>query len=173
MKKYIYYNLYLSAVIFYLIINIIAGYGVTLFVDIKEIYSSLNTPSWAPATWVFGFVWTINNVLVLIGNIWTLKSPASKYRSHLIKLQIISWFNYAVFQWLSFGTGLPSMYFWPTFSMLVLTIFSIYYAFKIDTKNETFIESVKSFKSITITFTTLFIWLCIATCLGFYIMINN
>jgi tryptophan-rich sensory protein len=164
---------YWQAVIFYIIINLIAGYGITLFVDIKAVYSTLNLPSWAPATWVFGVAWTINNILVLIGNIWTLNSPPSHDRTMLVRLQIVSWINYAVFQWLSFGTGIASLFFWPTFSMLVLTLWSIYYAYKLDTNQNTFIKTVTSGKSITLTFTTLIIWLSIASTLGYYIMVNN
>ncbi len=164
---------YWQAIIFYILINLIAGYGITLFVDIKAVYSILNLPSWAPATWVFGVAWTINNILVLIGNIWTLNSPVSHARTMLIRLQIISWINYAVFQWLSFGTGIPAMFFWPTFSMLLLTIASMYYAYKLDTKEQPFIKTLTSSRSITLTFSTLIIWLCIASVLGFYIMMNN
>lgn len=168
-KRYHYYQ----AVIFYVLINLIAGYGITLFVDIKQVYSILNLPSWAPATWVFGAAWTINNILVLIGNIWALNSPASPERTWLLRLQVASWINYAVFQWLSFGTGIPSLFFWPTFSMLLLTLASIYYAYKIDTKHSSLLQTVTSFKSITLTFSTLIIWLGIASALGYFIMMNN
>lgn len=164
---------YLTAFIFYILINIIGGYSITLFVNIKEVYGVLNTPTWAPATWVFGAVWTINNILVILGNIATLKSPASKNRTILIKLQIASWINYAVFQWLSFGTGIPAMFFVPTFTMLLLTLASIYYAYKIDTTHNTLWDTVKSFKSITFSFSTLLAWLSIASLLGYYIMTNN
>jgi tryptophan-rich sensory protein len=165
---------YICAVIFYAIINLIAGYSVTMFVDINEAYKNLNTPSWAPATWVFGFAWTINNILILLGNIWTLESPSSYYRTLLIRTQILSWVNYAVFQWLSFGTGIPSMFFIPTFTMLVLTCFSIYFAYKIDIEKHTSIKaSVLAKNSIVLTFLTLFSWLVLASMLGFYIMINN
>jgi hypothetical protein len=164
---------YLTALLFYILINIVAGYGVTLFVDIKAAYAALNTPSWAPATWVFGAAWTVNNILVLLGNVWAVQSPESAARTMLIRLQIASWINYAVFQWLSFGTGIPSMYFWPTFSMLLLTLASIYYAYKVDTNGKTFMQSIKSLRPITLTFTTLLVWLLVASTLGYYIMTNN
>jgi tryptophan-rich sensory protein len=173
MKTYFKKHPYFAALLFYILINIVAGYGVTLFVDIKEAYAALNTPSWAPATWVFGAAWTVNNILVLLGNVWTVQSPQSAARTMLIRLQIASWINYAIFQWLSFGTGIPAMYFWPTFSMLILTLASIYYAYKIDTESKTFMQSIKSLKPITLTFSTLLLWLSIATALGYYIMTNN
>lgn len=164
---------YWQAVVFYILINLIAGYGITLFVDIKSVYGMLALPTWAPATWVFGVAWTINNILVLIGNIWTLNSPNSQERTWLIRLQIVSWINYAIFQWLSFGTGIPALFFWPTFSMLILTLFSMYYAYKIDTRERTFLKAITSLKSITLTFSTLIIWLIVASMLGYYIMTNN
>lgn len=168
-QKYHYYQ----AIIFYVIINLIAGYGITLFVNIKEVYSMLTLPSWAPATWVFGVAWTINNLLVLIGNIWTLNSRPSIARTILIRLQILSWINYAIFQWLSFGTGIPSLFFWPTFSMLILTLWSMYYAYRLDTENGGLVTSIKKFRSITLTFSTLIVWLIIASALGYYIMMHN
>ena len=144
--------------------NFFAGYLITFFVDIKNVYSNLNLPTWAPATWVFGFAWTINNILVLYGNIKTLNLPTSKDRTNLVRLQILSWINYSVFQWISFGTGIPQMFFWPTFSMLILTVFSIFYAYKLDKKNGTYIY---------LSFSTLLIWLILASTLGFFIMTNN
>lgn len=168
-KKYHYYQ----AVIFYLVMNLIAGYSITLFVNIKEAYALLVLPTWAPATWVFGAVWTINNILVLIGNIWTLNLPHSSDRTKLIGLQIFSWTNYAVFQWLSFGTGIPSLYFWPSFTLLLATLASMYYAYKLDTAHGSFWKTVVKGKSITLMFSTLLVWLCIANALGFFIMTHN
>lgn len=169
LKKYHYYQ----AVIFYFIINLVAGYSVTLFVDIQEVYKNFNLPSWAPATWVFGAVWTLNNILVLAGNIWTLNKEHSKERTMLIRLQIISWINFAVFQWLSFGTGIPALFFWPSFTMLCITILSMYYAYRLDTKHERFFDTIMKGRSITLTFSTLIVWLIIANALGFYVMIHN
>lgn len=164
---------YWHAVLIYVVVNLIGGYGVTLFVDIKEVYATLVLPMWAPPVWVFGVVWTINNMLVLMGNVWTLNKPASLERAILIRLQIVSWINYALFQWLSFGTQMPALFFLPSFSMLVLTVVSMYYAYKLDTKSATFVSAVKRGRSITLTFVTLVVWLSVASCLGFYIMVNN
>jgi tryptophan-rich sensory protein len=168
-KKYHYYQ----AVIFYVLMNLVAGYSITLFVNIKEVYASLVLPVWAPATWVFGTVWTINNILVLIGNIWTLNAPPSPERSKLIRLQIFSWSNYAVFQWLSFGIGIPSLFFWPSFTLLIATVASMYYAYKLDTLHERFWKTVMKGTSITMTFSTLIVWLFIANALGFFVMTHN
>ena len=168
-KKYPYWYAFL----FYVIINLIGGYSVTLFVNIKDAYDTLMLPSWAPATWVFGFAWTINNILVIMGNVWALQSPASRARMILVRLQTLSWINYAIFQWLSFGTGIASMYFWPTASMLVLTLASIYYAYKIDVANKNFTPTLQKFRPISLTFSTLLVWLVVASTLGYFIMMNN
>ncbi len=164
---------FLTAVLFYILMNLIAGYSITLFVDIKAVYAALNTPAWAPATWVFGAAWTVNNILVLIGNVWTLKLPPSKERSTLIGLQVASWINYAVFQWLSFGTGIPAMFFIPTFTMLLLTLASIAVAFRLDQQNGGFVKRALCLRSITLTFTTLVLWLSVASMLGYYVMTHN
>lgn len=168
-KKYPYYY----AIPFYLVVNFLAGYAITFFVDIKMIYSTLVLPSWAPATALFGMAWTVNNVLVLMGNIWTLNAPASSARTMLIRLQVASWINYLLFQWLSFGTGIPALFFFPAFSILLFTILSMYYAYQIDTENATFIITVLKCKSITCTFLTLLVWLCIASALGYFVMMHN
>jgi translocator protein len=151
-------------VLFYILMSLVAGYSITLFVDIQAVYAALTLPTWAPPTWLFGVAWTINNILVIVGNIWTIHAPASHARTRLLQLQVASWVNYAVFNALSFGTGIPSFYFWPTLSMLLLTLASTYYARTLDTKNGTYIAY---------TFTTLIVWLVIASVLGYFIMTHN
>ena len=91
------------------------------------------------------------------------------------RLQIFSWLNYVLFTQLSFGTRIPAMFFWPTLSMLILTICSLYFAFQIDnqTGSQKFWQTVKAGKSITFSLSTLTLWLIIATFLGFYIWQNN
>jgi tryptophan-rich sensory protein len=160
-------------VIFFFLVNLIAGYGITLFVDIKEIYAVFNKPWFAPPVWLFGVAWFTNNVLTIIGNIWTLNLPSLTDRTRLLWLQGFSWLNYCVFQYLSFGTRIPAMFFWPTFSMLVLTIASLYYAYRLETNETTFWNKVKSGRSITMSLTSLFSWLIIATALGFQIWMMN
>jgi translocator protein len=155
---------YAYGVVFYSVMSLVAGYSITLFVDVQAAYAALQLPAWAPATWMFGVVWTVNNVLVIVGNIWTIYAPGSRARTRLLQLQAASWVNYAVFNALSFGTGIPALYFWPTLSMLLLTVPSIYYARMLDAKNRTYIAY---------TFTTLVVWLCVASVLGYYIMVNN
>lgn len=166
-------------VLFFVFVNLIGGYLITRFVDIKEIYSVLIKPWFAPPVFLFGLAWTTNNILTIIGNIWTLNLQPSLDRTRLLWLQGLSWFNFCVFQYLSFGLfevyGKPLvfMFFWPTFSMLILTIASIFYSYKLDTSDMEFIDKVKSGRSITMTLTSLISWLVIATGLGFQIWMLN
>ena len=123
-------------------------------------YNSLKKISIAPPPWVFGIAWGVNNILVIIGNIWTLNHKPDPKRTKLLILQCLSWFNYVIFSALSFGTKIPAMFFIPTFSMLILTIGSIYYARKLDLK-------------ISYTFVTLIIWLFLASVLGLSVWVYN
>ena len=270
--------------IFLLVVNFLTFSWV--FTDVPY-YNSLNKPFFAPPSWIFGIVWPINNVLVIIGNIWainlwfgiknsqnkgknktenslkrevqkevqteilnisnsenkqinqilennsdqeklqqktqnnlekseitldnSIQNNKQKFQNHnfsndnsnsesilpkitqntkiftLDKFQILkdlkklsilqglSWFNYIIFNFLSFELQIPYMFFWPTFSMWILTLGSIYFASKIDaeTSPRGFWQTVKSGRSIAFTFTTLLIWLTIAYILGFYIWQRN
>lgn len=166
-------------VVFFILMNLIGGFGITRFVDIKEIYSLLIKPWFAPPVFLFGIAWFTNNVLTIIGNIWTLNLQPSLERSKLLWLQGFSWLNYCLFQYLSFGLfavygkSVVSMFFWPTFTMLILTIASLYYAYKLDITESTFVAKVKLGRSITMSLTSLVSWLVIATALGFQIWMLN
>ncbi|GAB4143465.1 MAG: hypothetical protein OHK0017_00870 [Patescibacteria group bacterium] len=191
---------WVHGLIFFIVVNLIGfGWGVG---DVQGYYLGLNKPWFAPATWVFGIAWTVNNILVITGNIWAynfyqqlknqeltekqnklVASAVSNLKIYGV-LQILSWINFAVFQYLSFGTKIPSMFFWPTFSMWVITVVSMYFAGQIDTirgwlKNsnlsrlEAFWSTVKAGRSIIFTFTTLIIWLSLASLLGYYVWMNN
>ena len=157
---------------FFVIVNFIAG-GVAFFVDVKGTYSTLKLPWFAPPVWVFGVAWTTNNILTIIGNIWTINLPSSTNRTRLLWLQGCSWVNYCLFQYLSFGTRIISLYFWPAFSMLVLNVLSLYYAYILDTVDMSFLSKVKSGKSITMSLFSLISWLVIASLLGLSIWIMN
>lgn len=163
--------------IFFVVINLIAGYGVSLFVDVKSVYSNLKLPWIAPPVWLFGFAWTFNNICMIYGNIlaYNLENSSQNavLKSKFLKLQCFSWLNYLVFQYLSFGTKIPAMFFIPTFSMLVINIFSIYYAYKLDTIDMSFWSKVKSGKSIFMSLVSLVSWLIIASILGLSIMLYN
>lgn len=160
-------------VFFFIIINLIGGYGITFFVDISKSYSMLNTPWFAPPVWLFGAAWTINNILTIYGNIITYNSAESVFRTKILTLQFWSWIIFVTFQYLSFGTGIPAMFFWPSLLMLIINLLTIYYAYKLDTSKGSFLKTVKSGKSVSMSLTSLISWLFIATALGFFIMILN
>jgi hypothetical protein len=87
--------------------------------------------------------------------------------------------NYLVFQYLSFGSPIlfgrlfPIMFFLPTLSMLILTVLALYFAYQLDTTNQTLFKSIRSGRSIFASFTSLFGWLLVATALGYGIWMMN
>jgi tryptophan-rich sensory protein len=157
------------------------------FIDVNY-YNNLNKPWFAPPSSLFGIAWLVNNICVIYGNILALnlynslkeKKDLNEKDKVLVNnlrpyffFQVLSWLNYIVFSALSFGTKIPSMFFWPTFSMLVLTIFSIFYTVQIDKNNGGFWQNLKKFNNITFTFLTLLVWLVIASSLGYFVWKNN
>ena len=93
------------AILGFLIINFVAGYGIVLFgADIGGIYKTLSKPYFAPPASIFGFVWAFNCILVTYGILLNFNLPKSKLRSNLLITQVILIFNYCIFQYLSFGS---------------------------------------------------------------------
>jgi hypothetical protein len=41
---------YVYGVLFYILMSLVAGYSITLFVDIQAAYAALTLPTWAPPT---------------------------------------------------------------------------------------------------------------------------
>jgi translocator protein len=179
-NKNITFKQIIIAILGFIIINLIAGYGIVLLgADVAGIYKALNRPYFAPPTAIFGIVWTFNCILVTYGILLTVNLAKSALRTRLLTTQGLLVLNYCVFQYLSFGSPilfgklLPIMFFVPTFTMLILTIIAMNYAYKLDTSETTFKSKILSGKSIFATFTSLFGWLLIATALGFEIWMMN
>jgi translocator protein len=169
-----------SAIFAYIAVNIVAGYGIIfLGADISGIYAALNKPYFAPPIWVFGVAWTINVLLVTYGLLRTINLPKSILRSKLLCIDALIVINYLVFQYLSFGSPIlfgrlfPIMFFLPTLSMLILTVLALYFAYQLDTTNQTLFKSIRSGRSIFASFTSLFGWLLVATALGYGIWMMN
>lgn len=199
-------------VLFFVLINLIAfGWGI----EVPNFYANLDKPWFAPPTWIFGVIWPINVALVITGNIWaynlyqsilerrldppTTNSTIVENNQDKMNLeqkllgnlksfgfwQVLSWINYCIFQYISFGTRIPAMFFWPTFSMWLITVISMVYAGNIDTNRgwlaigsdkprmQAFGQTVSKGRSIIFTFTTLIVWLSVASLLGYYIWMNN
>ena len=168
------------AAIAFVFVNLVAGYGIVLLgADIIQIYSNLNKPYFAPPTWVFGVVWTFNNIIVIYGILRTINLPKSILRTNLLGIDTLIAVNYMVFQYLSFGSGIlfgkiiPVMFFLPTFSMLILTIMAMNKAYQLDTQSITFKNKILSGQSIFASYWSLFSWLIIASALGLGIWIMN
>ncbi len=164
----------------FVIINLVAGYGVVVLgADIPKIYDILNKPYFAPPTSIFGVVWTFNCILVAYGILLTINLSKSTLRTKLLIAQGLLVLNYSIFQYLSFGSPilfgklLPIMFFLPTLSMLILTIIAMFYAYQLDVDKMSLGSRILSGKSILATLTSLFGWLLIATALGFQIWVLN
>ncbi len=164
----------------YIIVSLVAGYGIiAMGADISGIYATLNKPYFAPPTWVFGAAWSLNGLFFVYGLLRTLNLSASITRSRLLWVDGLIVLNYMVFQYLSFGSEilfgklLPIMFFLPTFSMLVLIIIAMKYAYKLDTSEGSFGKTLLSGRSIVASLSSLLGWLIVATALGYSIWMGN
>ena len=150
----------IKPIIIFLIINFSAlGIGSWLMNNgpQSEWYTSLNQAPWTPPGWVFGVAWTTIMILFSIYMSYLyLKMPTNKVKI-LFLVQFIlnvSW-NYIFFNQHLVSLGL----------MVIVALTILIAIFMFSFKNE--------LKAKTLLILPYFIWLCIATSLNAYILINN
>ncbi len=122
----------------------------TFFSDVSY-FRSLKQVKITPPSWVFGPVWTINNISVIYGQLRVLNMPeGTPGRDTYLALQAASWLDYALFSAAYFSLHSPLNALVLTVGMLGLTIASSFVAiFKLkDTK-------------VALSLATLFLWLLI------------
>jgi tryptophan-rich sensory protein len=175
----------LVAIIFYSIVNIIAsGFG---FVEVKAFYQSMEKPWFAPAGWLFAPIWLIVTTSLTYGNLkaWKILYKVSKVTKitdeiknikknlrNFFWFQFLCWLNYIAFQYLTFGTKIPAMFFWATISYFILIILSVYYSIKID-RQSSLLKTINETSTLTFTLITTVIWLGVVTPLSLYMWILN
>ncbi|CAH8283377.1 TspO/MBR related protein [Mariniflexile fucanivorans] len=150
----------IKLIIIFLIINFSAlGIGSWLMNNgpQSEWYTSLNQAPWTPPGWVFGVAWTTIMILFSIYMAYLyLKMPTNKVKI-LFSVQFIlnvSW-NYIFFNQHLVSLGL----------MVIVALTILIAIFMFSFKND--------LKAKTLLILPYFIWLCIATSLNAYILINN
>ncbi|MEZ4803457.1 MAG: TspO/MBR family protein [Gelidibacter sp.] len=151
---------FIKPLIIFLIINFGAlGIGVWLMENGPQTawYLNLDKAPWTPAGWVFGAAWsTIMLLFSLYMTFVYLKNPISKF-IWLFSLQFIlnvSW-NYIFFNQHLIALGLV------TIIALTIVVVLMMFRFREDLKLKTYL------------ILPYFVWLCIATSLNGYILLNN
>jgi len=129
----------------------------------RDFYTGQKQPKFAPPPWLFGPAWTVNNLLVIYGNLRVLNMPEStKGRDAYLKLQALSWLHYLIFTPSCFGLRSNINGAVVTISMFGLTIASL------------FVSTFKLKDSrVALSLATLFIWLTLASALAATIALWN
>lgn len=151
---------FLKPFIIFLTINFGAlGLGVLLMGTgpTSDWYTSMNQAPWTPPNWVFGAAWTF---IMLCFSIYMsflyIKSPSKKVIILFIIQFIlnVSW-NFIFFNQHLIAIGLATI----LLLTFIVTLIMITY--------------LKMMKAKTVLILPYFIWLCIASSLNFYILLNN
>jgi tryptophan-rich sensory protein len=115
-------------------------------------FKSLKQVKITPQAWAFGPAWTLNNISVIWGLLHVLqKSEATEGREVYLKLQVLSWLDYILFNAAYFGLKSPINAFVLTLSMFLLTVLSGWVA----------VFRLRDSK-VALSLATLFVWLLIA-----------
>lgn len=148
-------------VAFWLLVNVGSGLSIRSRSLDRAYYENMRQAPFAPPGWVFGPAWFLNNVLILWGNLRLLNNDEHvPHRRTLLWLQGASWLIYSTFSYVYFRKRSPILAFVWTAGMYALTIISILLSRRIDRK-------------IAWSFTTLFLWLSLATPVALYQMLYN
>ena len=151
----------LKRIILFLLLNFAAlaigglftGSGVT-----SDWYTSLNQAPWTPPGWVFGTAWTSIMVCFAFYIVYAYERVDSK--KLLILLFAIQWVLNVAWNPIFFKFHHVSF---ALVTITALTLLTIYLLFKYHNK----------LKILSLLILPYVIWLCIATSLNAYIMINN
>jgi tryptophan-rich sensory protein len=120
-------------------------------------YTNLNQAPWTPPGWVFGAAWTIIMICfsIYLGKLFTIENNRKTRIIFFVQFVLnVSW-NYIFFN--------QHLVLFGLISITLLTSLLFYYFFKLSNK-------VGTYKYLLLPY---MIWLCIATSLNLYILVNN
>ncbi len=96
------------------------------FIGDVSYFKSLKQAKATPPSWMFGPVWTLNNISVIYGNVRALNmSENTPGRNTYLTLQAVSWLHYVLFSAAYFSLRSPINAVVVTLSMFGLTIASL------------------------------------------------
>lgn len=105
-----------------------SGLKETFFGDVPY-FKRLKQSIFAPPSWVFGQVWTINNIFEIWGMLLALNKPkGTPGKSLYLTLQGLTWLNFVVFNVGYFSLRSPINALVLTFTFFVLTVASLFVA---------------------------------------------
>lgn len=149
----------LRTIFFFLTINFGAlGLGSWLMNNgpLTEWYINLNKAPWTPPGWVFGVAWSIIMICfsIYLGYLFTASNSKKERAAFTVQLVLNVIWNYIFFNQHLIGLGL--------IIIILLTIVVFYFFF-----------NFKEQENKKLLLLPYMIWLCIATSLNAYILLNN
>ncbi|NCT10799.1 MAG: tryptophan-rich sensory protein [Flavobacteriia bacterium] len=124
----------------------------------SEWYSTLNKAPWTPYGWVFGVAWT---AIMICFSIYLAKLFTSEINKTLIfSFFLIEFFLNVSWNYLFFNQHLVLT---SLIGIILLTLVLFYFYFNLS-------KNVGKYKYLLLPY---MFWLCIATSLNFYVLVNN
>jgi translocator protein len=120
-------------------------------------YQSLNKAPWTPPGWVFGAAWTL---IMICFSFYMAVLTNHEERNKLIVLFSVQFFLHVIWNAVFFKHQMIAL---SLVLILALTILVAYFLF----------AYVKKLKANSLFIAPYFIWLCIATSLNLYALLNN